>query len=208
MGKDLTTGRAAAGTIMSLPPRLVALAGAVGTTQHPGQPVRYDLPTGWTMSDAERDQARNHLSTLTSLLSPDAPFEIEGQLESGQQAKGALLTMMIEGLAGPAEKSKIRADSQVEMYAYAIEELPAWAIEKAIKRWARGSCPKDVEENPRFAFPPSPATLRALAKLEMETPQRQAVMLQNLIASVPLERALDPTPMPGSSPGVPALRRM
>lgn len=189
----------------SLPPRLVSLAGSVGTVQHPGQPTRYHLQTGWAMSDLERAEAASLLSTLTSRLSRDAPFEGE----SAPDAKAALMTKMIRGFAGAADISEVSADSKMAVYADAVMDLPAWAIDVAIKRWARGSCPRDIEERPRFAFPPAPATLRALAMLETELPRRNVRMLENLLAAIPMSDALNPDWRAPKTFGVgPALRRM
>lgn len=42
----------------------------------------------------------------------------------------------------------------------ALEDLPAWAIEEAVKRWLRG---EDGEGSENYAFAPSPPQLRRLA---------------------------------------------
>lgn len=195
-------------SIPLLPLRLVSLAGAVGTVQHPGQSPRHHLQTGWKISADELTEAKDLLSTLTSDLSPDAPFEVDDRVVPGHEAKGALLTKLIRGLGGAAEISDIVAAAKIEMYRDAIGDVPAWAIDLAIKRWARGSCPADIEEKPKFAFPPAPATLRGLALLELDLPRRYVSMLTNLIAAVPMMRALDPEPLPKSFGVGPALRSM
>jgi hypothetical protein len=191
-------------SIPSLPPRLAALAGAVGTVRHPGQPERHHLQIGWAMSALEKAEAATLLASLTSALDPTASFDDQ----PGPMAKAALLTKLIRGLAGAAEMSDVVAAAKIEMYADAIEDLPAWSIDVAIKRWGKGSCPAEIEERPKYAFPPAPATLRALACLELDAPRRDARKLEGLIAAVPLERALDPEPMPKQFGVGPVLRRM
>lgn len=137
---------------------------------------------------------------LISALDPAAKFEMEpGRFESGGKAKGALLTKMIYGLAGSSNPSELVAAAKIEMYADAIEDLPAWAIDLAIKRWARGECPSDIQENPRFDFPPAPAVLRMLALLVMGTIRSNQLKLECLLAAVPIERAVDPTPLPAET---------
>lgn len=188
--------------------RLVDLGRAVGTVQHPGQPLRYNLPVGWTLPPSDLEDAKNLLSILMPMIDPASDFEIEpGRFAPAAQSKGALLTKMIRGLAGPAETSAVAAASKIEMYADAVEDLPAWTIDKAIKRWARGECPASIEETPRYAFPPAPATLRSLAREELAGPKRDAELLQRLIAAVPIEEAMDPARVP-TTPNLPALRRM
>ena len=196
-------------TIPSLPRRLVDLASAVGTVQHPGQPLRHNLPAGMSMSEAERREAEGALRSLTSLLDPTAPFaDPDGQPESAGEAKSRLLTKLVQGLAGEAKPTKAVLDSKIDWYADAIEDLPAWAIDRAMKMWARSECPRTIEAEPRYAFPPAPGTLRLMALWQMDTPKRHAELLKNLLAAIPVARAMDPAPMPGSSPGIPALRRM
>lgn len=202
MGKQIATVGAASTRL--LPPRLAALASAVGTVRHPGQPERHHLQTGWVMSDMERREAVSLLSSLNSDLDPTASFEGT----DGPSAKAMLLTKLIRGLAGAAEQSEVVAAAKIDMYADAVEDVPAWAIDKASKRWARGSCPADIEESPKYAFPPAPATLRKLALLELELPRRYVGMLSRLVEAIPMERALDPEPMPASKSGMPAMRRM
>ncbi len=207
MGRNIVTTVGQRPATPSLSPRLVVLATAVGTVQHPGQRLRYNLPQGWGMSAKERAEAERTLSSLTSSLDPDAPFEVEpGRFEPGLMAKGALLTKLINGLAGPAAPSEVAAASKIEMYADAIQDVPAWAIDRAIRRWARGACPPDIEERPKFAFPPAPATLRALALLETSDARRDAKLLTNLLAAEPVEAAMDPTARPSTA--VASLRRM
>lgn len=201
MGKQLALS--VGGSITSLPQRLVDLATAVGTVQHEGQSVRHNLPAGMAMSAEDRAEATRLLSTLTSDLSPNAPFEGE----DGLMAKGALLTKMIHGLAGAANQSEVAATSKIEMYADAVDDLPAWAIDKAIKRWGRGSCPTEIEPHPRFSFPPSPAALRALSTLELHLPRRLKTMLENLLVAVPTADAMNPQSPKAFGVG-PALRRM
>lgn len=203
MGRHITvTG--AGRSIPSLPQRLVALAGAVGTVQHPGQPVRHHLQTGWTMTAQERAEAANLITTLTSSLDPAATFEGK----PGPEAKAALLTKVIKGLGGAAEVSDLVAAAKVEMYADQIDVIPAWAIDIAIKRWGAGNCPADIEERPNYNFPPSPAALRKMAMLELDLPRRYVAMLTNLVDAITMERALSPDPMPKEFGVGPALRRM
>lgn len=210
MGTQLTVGTMdGVESIPSLPPRLAALVGAVGSIQHPGQPVRYHLQTGWKMEEADRAEARRLLSTLDALTHPLAPFE--GR--DGGMVKGALITKIVKGLGGAADVADIVAGAKVENYADAIEDLPAWCIDSAIKRWNRGQCPEWIEKKPNYNFPPAPATLRKMAFLDFGPVRESAGKLRKLVNAEPMADALDPDklPKPTSAGGrefVPALRRM
>lgn len=204
MGKEITVIKAEA--IPSLPPSLAALA--VGTVQWPGQKTRLHIQTReGTLTEAERTEAEAILSTLTIALSGNAPFEVGGEVYPGKEAKGVLLLKLLDGLAG-RQRSESEGIAKAEMYHDAIDDLPAWAIDKAVKRWARGECPYSVEEKPKYDFPPSPATLRKMALFDMDTAKRDAAKARALLDCIPLERAMDPKPIPEVRGLLPALQRM
>lgn len=207
MAQHLTLAQAFKSKTLSLPQHLAVLAMAVGTVRYPGEPVRYDSPKGMELSSLERAEAKTLLSRLTSLLDPEAPFEIEGNSFPGRAAKGAILTKMIRGLAGPAKQSDVAANAKVDVYGDAIDDLPAWTVDAALKRWCRAECPQSIEASPEYAFPPSPATLRRMALFDLEGIKRDSRLLENLIAAVPTADAMQKHSRP-SSDKLPALRRM
>jgi hypothetical protein len=47
-----------------------------------------------------------------------------------------------------------------------------------------------------------------MASLELDLPRRHVRMLANLVAAIPMERALDPEPMPASTAVGAPMRRM
>lgn len=206
MGNQLTTA-VEAGPITTLPPRLAALVRQVGTVQHQGQMVRYNLPGGVVITDLERAQARTLLSTLEGHLAADAPYVVENQTYPGRQAKGALIAQMQRGLAGPALVTSEVADAKAYCYDVGTDTLPAWAVDAAIRRWLQHRCPYTIQETPNYAFPPAPGVLRKMAEFDMEEHQRAADDLRRLIAALPLERAMDPAPIARST-GVATLRSM
>lgn len=204
MGKELAVIKAE--MIPSLPQSLAGLV--VGSVQWPGQKTRLHIQTReGALTEAERTEAEATLSTLTIALSGSAPFEVEGKIYPGEEAKGILLMKLLRGLAG-RQGSEAEGFAKAEMYGDAIEDLPAWAIDKAVKRWARGECPYSVQEKPNYDFPPSPATLRKMALFDMDTPKRDAARIRALLDCIPLERAMDPKPIPEVRGLLPALQRM
>lgn len=192
-------------TIPSLPRPLAALAALVGTVEHRNQPTRYNLPRGVTMTEEERRSATAILTQLNDALLPDAPFEVEGEVRPGPMAKGALLATLITGLAGK-ERSEFVATCEMDLYARAVEDVPAWAIDRAMGMWSKGECPRSIEKEPAYKWPPSPATLHQMALWYMDIPRGDVARLEKLLAALPFERAMDPEPLPGPVTG--SLRRM
>jgi hypothetical protein len=189
--------------------QLVVLAGAVGTVQYPGQGIRHHLPQGWKMPQSVRAAATTLLSTLTTALDPQSPFELDRKTYDGQEAKAVLITKVIDGLAGAAQRNEVQSIAAVDLYAEAIDDLPAWSIDLAIKRWCRGGCPADIEAAPKYAWPPAPATLRKMAELELTVLRREYGLIKNLVAAITFEHAMDPDrPVLIGDRTLPALRRM
>lgn len=202
MANDLTEARYQPPT-PSLPPRVAALATAVGTVQHPGQAVRYNLPVGFSISPAERAEAESIKSTLEQYLDPEIPFAGK----TPNDAKLAIITTMLMGYAIGAG-SELGSDAKFDLYDWALVGLPAWSVVAAVKLWARGECPADVEKNPQFKYAPSPATLRGIALAEIEPYRRSVYRLKNLLAAVPLEEAMKREPTAKEFGVGPPIRRM
>jgi hypothetical protein len=101
-------------------------------------------------------------------------------------------------LAFPAAGSASEAAAQArsDVYDDALGDLPPWAINAAIKRWAKGEVPADLNMGVlNFTFAPSPAILRKLAKVELGPFEAQASKLRMLLLTVSVERAMDPEPI-------------
>lgn len=140
-------------------------------------------------------------STSSQMVDPQAPV---GDVPA-RDAKITLLTIMMMGL-GKGQQSELGASAKYDLYESAIDDMPAWALAAAIRRWTKRGCPESIEKEPHYSFPPSPSTLYAMAKFDLETVQKNHDRLKKLLATVPLMEALNPEP---KKFGVgPALRRM
>lgn len=202
MANDLTDARFQPPTPY-LPPHVAALATSVGTVQHPGQPVRYNLPVGFSITPKQRAEAETLLSTLTPFLDQETQFADMAP----RDAKLAVITTLLMGFAIGAS-SELGSDAKFDLYEWALEDVPAWAVAAAVRLWVRGECPSDVEKNPQFKYAPGPATLRGIAMAEIEPYRRSVQRLKNLLAAEPIEQAMDPTAGPKAFGVGSALRRM
>lgn len=186
----------------SLPPRVVALARSVSMVEHPNQPVRHHLPKGWSISDQEREQAREALQNYEAALDPNGSFE--GL--SAYEARLGIVTKLIAGTA-TQNATETSIDARFDMFEMSLNDMPAWAVAKAVERWARGDVPAAIERNPVFAFTPAPQTIRRLAELETGYTRSAAKMCRKVVGAITFERAMDPKPIESRGP-VPMLRRM
>lgn len=90
-----------------------------------------------------------------------------------------------------ANLSAAANEARSEAYEIAIEDVPAWTVAAAAKRWIRGEV-SVLGDKPNLSFPPSPPQLRALALDEWAKARAALWRYRRLIAGktervVPLE---------------------
>jgi hypothetical protein len=202
--------RAHLDTMRSLPWRLERLASSIGKTQWQGQPVRLDLPPGMELTERDREEIETRLKQITKITTGT-----NLTINESAKARLSLLTKMLLAFPAAWSSSEAAAQARSDIYDDALGDLPPWAINAAIKRWAKGEVPADLNMGiMNFTFAPSPAILRKLTKVELGPFEAQAAKLRALLKTMPIERAMDPKPIPQEVNGpsgrvVPiALRRM
>lgn len=210
MAHELTTVREARPRA-SLPPRIAALARAACTVQHgAAEPTRYHLPEHWSpLDERDRDDARMALATLEAEMDPNCPYAGT----TGGDAKLAIVTALLTGLA-VGNNAADGIDAKFDVYEVALDDVPAWAVALAARRWIKRDCPREVDKQPNYVFPPGPSTLGALARLEVAAHWRAADACRKVVRLMTPAEARDPAPRPREvpqiAPGVPVpqLRRM
>src|SRR3569833_12554 len=177
-------------TLRSLPPRLEKLSNSLGTVNWPGQATRLNFPLGMELTEEEREQSTSLLKEIRAV--------IEGtNLDSiaSSKAKLSLVTKMAMGSPMAANSTEEQSSARRDLYLDALDDVPPWSIAKAIKRWNKGECEGIGLGVMNYNFPPSPAVLRKLCKLELSPLEVQVAKLKRILAAVPIERAMDPAPM-------------
>jgi hypothetical protein len=184
--------RAHLDTMRFLPLRLERLASSIGKTQWPGQPERRDLPSGMELTVRDREEIETRLRQLTEITTGT-----NLTIHESAKARLSLLTKMLLAFPAAGSSSEAAAQARSDIYDDALGDMPPWAINSAIKRWARGEVPADLNMGIlNFTFAPSPAILRKLAKVELGPFELQAAKLRALLKTIPIERAMDPKPIP------------
>lgn len=72
------------------------------------------------------------------------------------------------------------AEAKGEAYLGALEDIPAWCVDEAIRRWNRGRCGAH-----NYDFAPSPAVLRGVAEGVRLAADGQVAALTRLLAAEP-----------------------
>jgi len=77
---------------------------------------------------------------------------------------------------------------KAEAYLDALEDLPAWAVREAIRRWRRGEVNADAKD---LDFAPKPPRLRRIAQAIAAVPVGQALRLQRILDAEPEKSLTD-----------------
>ncbi len=181
---------------MSNPPALpAALANLL---QH--RPTTLSLPP--SLAELERTlqptEAASRTPTLSRALTPDERSillqlvdEVAPYAEAKPDAFSALRHVAKLLAAFPAgNMSDAVIDARSEAYDVALEDVPAWAVEVAAKRWIKGDV-ATLGDKPNLSFPPSPPQLRVLALDELSK-MRSALWRYRRLLAGRVERIVPP----------------
>lgn len=173
--------------MLSLPLPLARLEKSLGTVKWPDQPTRLNFPSGMGLSEADRKDLTDRLVELQRVTTGEnlAPTTCS-------KARLSLLTKLMLGY--PASGASVEeTQSRLSFYLDAVSDIAPWALDAAIKRWVRGDISKG-----NIDFAPSPGALRRLCEEELEPFQAQIFKLKRLLTALPIERAMDMTPLPAA----------
>lgn len=107
------------------------------------------------------------------------------KLAEAEQAVLVITSKMLLALASQ-KNSETGAEAKGEAFMAALDDVPHWAVDSAVRGWYRGSSERvDPRHAHDFRWAPAPATLRALAMMELYRVKGRAVVLRKLIAAQP-----------------------
>lgn len=133
------------------------------------------LPTSSILDRDQKSHIEHHMQALQRTLT----------LTPTDDPKCAEVTMIAVSkmalvLAG-RENGEYAAEARGEAYMDALDDVPAWAVQEAIRKWYR------AEHGARhdYKWQPDPATLRELAQIEVLRVRGTVRRLGNLVAAEP-----------------------
>jgi hypothetical protein len=120
------------------------------------------LPANLTLKAAEREELARYVSELDALCERTPINDPQAE----QDTLVAVTKMMV---ALPSmTQNELSAEVRGEAFMVALDDVPAWAVQAAVKRWYRGECGKNTKGEPCDChWCPAPAELRRIALVEM-----------------------------------------
>lgn len=138
------------------------------------------LPAAMVLSDAEKSAIEGHARNLQLVLgrTPQASAEAEAETL-------ILITKLLKALPGQ-RLDELGAEATGEAYQQALDDVPPWAVEQAIRGWYRGESTA-LDRNPHdFRFRPAPGILARLARHATGVIRARILELAQLANAVPL----------------------
>ncbi len=169
--------------MLSLPSTLEWLTRSLGTLQWPGEPMRYTLMGGVTISPEERKDLKARLTEIERVLDPSHP----DRATSWKARFLVLSKMLLAYSVGSGSEAAVQA--RTEAYQDAVGDMPAWTVSAAVHRWHRGEC-EGAGTNLNYAWAPPPAILRAICKQEIAAYEAMAAKIHRLLTAVPIDEAM------------------
>jgi hypothetical protein len=173
----------------SLPAWLQRRSAALGSALQPDSSGRHremtTLPKDLILNSSEHAEVQHHIADLERYTRLDQLITIRESQMGNDTAIGVMVAgLLIKG--GGQKLDKASADSLTEDYLDALEDIPAWCVREALRKWNRGeSLPLDGKRHD-FNWKPSPPTLRRLAQNELAGVKGRIISLQKLCEAVPL----------------------
>jgi hypothetical protein len=146
---------------------------SLGTIQWPGEGARKYLSEGSTLTERDRADAETLGRELDVLLL--------GETGSNAQGRIVLLTKLL--MAYPAVGvTAAGAEARAEAYLTALDDIPAWAIAEAIRKWHRGEFGMQYD----YTWAPAPAILRRVAEKALAPVKEALQRITDVLKAKPL----------------------
>jgi hypothetical protein len=134
------------------------------------------LPKSLILGKEQKMLVEQHISALDGILAMTPCEDIQhGQLTLSTVTK---MTMVLPG----REAGDLAGEAKGEAYMAALEDVPSWAVQEAMRRWYRAECGPKHD----YKWQPGPATLRELAMLETYRIIGLRRRLNDIVAAEPL----------------------
>lgn len=173
----------------SLPAWLQQRSAALGSAVQPDSSGRNremtTLPKDLILNSSERAEVNRHLVELSRFTRLNETITLRETTMSNDAAHATMIAQLL--LKGGKRMDKQSSDAATEDYLDAIEDLPAWSVREALRKWNRAeSVALDPKKPHDFNWRPEPPTLRRLALHELAGVKGRMLALQKLLDAVPL----------------------
>jgi len=139
------------------------------------------LPKSSILKAEEREEVIRHVTDLCALCQ-------QTPAHNAQDEENTLLAVTKMMLVLPSTtQNEVSVEARGEAFMDALEDVPAWAVRSAIRRWNRGDCGLNDQGRPYdYHWCPAPAELRRIAWADMYRIKGRVDTLERLLRAEPL----------------------
>lgn len=134
------------------------------------------LPASLIPTKEQKMLIESHVSELDHVL----VMTPEEDIAHGELTMMTVTKMML--VLPSRESGDLVGEAKGEAYMAALEDVPSWAVQEAMRRWHRGECGQKHD----YKWQPAPATLRELSMIEVYRVKAIRRQLNDLLLAEPL----------------------
>jgi hypothetical protein len=142
------------------------------------------LPRAMILNSSQRAVVEERVADRASWLDVGQPITLDERTLSNDQAISVIIAELLINPRG-SKLDDISSRALAEAYFVATDDLPAWSVRNALRKWIRGESAKLDGKPHDFDWRPAPATLRRLAQMELAPIKAEMVQLEKLLIAVP-----------------------
>jgi hypothetical protein len=133
------------------------------------------LPAQMMLKMSDREQIQRHVTELNALC--------DGTPANDPQAEEEILLALTKMmLVLPSQtQNELSAEARGEAFLAALDDVPAWAVKAAIRRWYRGAGGDHSNDDYDYHWCPAPAELRSITLTELHRVKGRADQLERLL---------------------------
>lgn len=165
--------------VPSLPAWLQRRVDALGSADQDNYRPKAQLPASLNLSSSERALVEQHIAGLERFLDLSQPITLREKVLSNDQAHGVMIAALL--MKKGARLDAAVSEALTEDYLDAIEDLPAWCVREAIRKWNRAESPPLDKKPHDFNWRPEPGPLRRLAFIELCKVKGRVVALKRIL---------------------------
>jgi hypothetical protein len=142
------------------------------------------LPQSMILNPSERAIVEQRVADRRGWLDLGQTITLDGRTLSNDTAINVILAKLLINPRG-SKLDATSSDALAEEYLVAIDDLPAWSVRNALRKWIRCESAKLDGKPHDFEWRPAPSTLRRLAQIELAPIKAEIVQLEKLLMAVP-----------------------
>lgn len=154
-----------------------------------GYHPRPNLPASLILNGTERLMVEQHMRALDRFLDLNQSIVLRERKMGNAAGHGVLIAGLL--LWKGTRLDEAISEQLTEDYLDAIEDLPAWCVREALRKWKRAESVQLDKKPHDFTWRPEPPTLARLARIERSAIQYRIRTMQRLLDANPLAEYSD-----------------